>query len=81
VPEAELDAAVETYVEALLLGGPLALARTKELLRTVPTLSLEEGFEWTSSLSSELFSSEEAAEGMAAFLARRPPSWATPPTP
>ncbi len=81
VPEADLDAAVATYVEALLLGGPQALARTKELLRTVPTLSLQEGFAWTSALSSELFSSEEAAEGMAAFLARRPPTWATPPTP
>jgi methylglutaconyl-CoA hydratase len=74
-----LDAVVGDYVGRLLLGGPLALAATKELLRRVPTMSREDGFEWTAQLSASLFGSDEAREGMAAFGARRPPAWAPPP--
>jgi enoyl-CoA hydratase/carnithine racemase len=32
-------------------------------------------------LSESLFRSEEAAEGMRAFAEKRPPAWATDPTP
>ena len=76
VAEGDLDVAVAGYVAALQLGGPHALARTKELLLRVPALSLAEGFAWTADLSADLFASPEAAEGMTAFLERRPPSWA-----
>jgi methylglutaconyl-CoA hydratase len=76
VADDDLDVAVAGYVAALQLGGPNALARTKELLRRVPTMSLADGFAWTAQLSADLFGSPEAAEGMTAFLDRRPPSWA-----
>ncbi len=76
VEESALDAAVQAYVDALLLGGPKALAATKELLRRVPTMTREEGFAWTARLSAELFASAEATEGMTAFVERRPPAWA-----
>jgi methylglutaconyl-CoA hydratase len=73
-----LDAVVSTYVDQLLLGGPEALARTKELLRRVPGMPHDEAFTWTAELSASLFSSTEAREGMSAFLERRKPSWAPP---
>lgn len=76
-PEA-LDATVSAWAEQLSLGAPAAVAATKDLLRTVPTLSRAEAFAWTAELSASLFSSDEAAEGIAAFLERRPPSWAPP---
>lgn len=79
VPAAELDAAVATWVGQLRLGGPVALAATKQLLRRVPVLSLDDGFDWTAQLSAELFGSAEAREGMTAFVERRPPDWAPPP--
>lgn len=72
----ELDAAVRAYVDALLLGGPEALANTKALLRRVPTMPRDDAFRWTAQLSAALFSSEEAREGMTAFLTKRAPSWA-----
>lgn len=79
-PEA-LDATVESYVGAFLACGPSALAATKELLRRVPTMPRDAAFEWTAQLSAELFTSDEAREGMTAFLTKRPPAWAPEVTP
>ena len=74
--ESAFDAVVRSYVDALLLGGPQALARTKELLRRVPSMDRDAAFAWTAELSASLFSSDEAREGMTAFLQRRPAPWA-----
>jgi methylglutaconyl-CoA hydratase len=74
--ESAFDAVVRSYVDALLLGGPEALARTKELLRRVPSLDRDAAFAFTAELSASLFSSDEAREGMTAFLQRRPAPWA-----
>ncbi len=70
-----LDEAVGRVVGQLLRGAPGALAAAKGLVGTVPALGRDEAFEWTSRLSAELFSSEEAREGMAAFREKRPPAW------
>jgi len=74
--EARLDEAVATWVGQLRLGGPEALRRTKEVLRRVPAMERGEAFAWTEQVSAEAFSSAEAAEGMTAFVQRRPPAWA-----
>ena len=72
------DAVVAAYVDQLLLGGPQALARTKELLRRVPAMPRDEAFAWTAEVSAGHFASAEAREGMTAFFERRRPSWAPP---
>lgn len=74
---ADLDATVGRYVDALLLGGPRALAACKELIRRVPSLPRDEATAWTAELSRALFASDEAAAGIAAFRARRPPPWSS----
>lgn len=71
-----LDTAVQGYVDALLMGGPEALRNTKDLLRRVPALSRDDAFAWTSQMSAGLFTSEEAREGMTAYLEKRKPEWA-----
>jgi methylglutaconyl-CoA hydratase len=76
VPEAELDTAVGEVLDDLRKGGPLALGFAKRLVHEVPAMPQKDAFRWTASLSAELFAGEEAAEGMAAFLKRRRPSWA-----
>lgn len=76
VPADQLDAAVEEVLSDLLRGGPRALGFAKRLVYEVPRMRPEDAFRFTSQLSGELFRSEEAAEGMAAFLGRRAPSWA-----
>ena len=75
VPADALDAAVGGWVDSLRRGGPGALAATKELLRRVPTLPRDDAFSWTAELSGSLFASDEAREGMTAFLQRRPAAW------
>ncbi len=76
VPAAELDAAVEEVLADLRKGGPNALAMAKKLVYEVPALSQKDAFQWTTRLSNDLFRSEEAAEGIQAFLAKRPAAWA-----
>lgn len=76
VPAHRLDAAVDAATADLLAGSPQALAAAKKLLERVPALGFDEALEWAGSLSAELFASEEAAEGMTAYLEKRPPRWA-----
>ncbi len=75
VPAEKLDAEVNAVVSDLLAGGPEALAACKQLLDRVPQMSFDDASAWTQQFSSELFASAEAAEGMAAFLNKRPPKW------
>jgi methylglutaconyl-CoA hydratase len=75
VPADRLDADVEAVVSDLLAGGPEALAACKQLLAQVPGLPEDEAFAWTSELSARLFRSDEAREGMTAYLEKRAPSW------
>ena len=76
VPADSLDAAVDGFVADLLAGGPEALAATKQLLVRVPGMPVNEAFAWTAQLSADLFRSDEAREGMRAFLEKRSPDWA-----
>ena len=73
----DIDAGTMVVLDALRRCSPQGLRETKPLL----TAGILEGFEARADAlaeqSARLFGSEEAAEGMAAFLAKRPPSWAT----
>lgn len=73
-----LDAEVARYAGMLLRGAPGALAGTKGVLRDVPARGFSEGLAMMSELSGRYFGSQEAKEGMAAFAAKRDPSWAEP---
>jgi methylglutaconyl-CoA hydratase len=76
VPDEGLDAEVERYLGMLRLAAPGALADCKALLRAVPDMEPDAAFEAMMRLSIMRFGSDEAAEGMQAFLQKRPPSWA-----
>lgn len=75
VPASALDAAVEEVLDDLRKGGPNALGLAKRLVYDVPAMEQKEAFAYTSRLSGELFRGEEAAEGMKAFLQKRPAAW------
>ena len=70
-----LDATVTDVIDDLLAGEPTALAAAKSLTVRVPTLSVDEANAWTAELSARLFRSDEAREGMTAFLEKRPAPW------
>jgi enoyl-CoA hydratase/carnithine racemase len=72
----ELDSTVAAWAGKLRAGGPAALTGSKELINRVPTMGRDEAFGWTATRSGEYFRSPEAAEGILAFLQKRPPNWA-----
>ncbi|GAA1950517.1 enoyl-CoA hydratase family protein [Amycolatopsis minnesotensis] len=70
-----LDAEVDRYVKALSLGGPKALAATKQLLSSPRPATPSDGFAAMNELSAGFFASEEGQEGILAFAQKRKPSW------
>jgi enoyl-CoA hydratase/carnithine racemase len=68
---------VEALCTGIRAGSPRAVAATKRLLTTVPRTDRTAAFQAMAALSNELFSSPEAAEGMAAFAEKRTPRWAS----
>jgi methylglutaconyl-CoA hydratase len=75
VPAAALDAEVDRYAGMLALGGPTALAATKEMLRRARAEDLADDFEDMLELSAGFFASAEGQEGIRAFAEKRSPSW------
>ena len=75
VPADQLDAEIDVIVSDLLAGEPNAIAAAKQLTAVVPTMSEDDAFTWTAELSARLFATDEAREGMTAFLEKRPASW------
>ncbi len=75
----DLDAEVAALSDALRRCPPQALAETKALLAAGVRDRVEAAAGEMQRLSQRLFESEEAREGMRAFLEKRPPRWATGP--
>jgi len=76
VPADALDTAVDEILAMVRLGGPTAVREAKQLVRQIPSMSMDDGFAYTARKIGELFASEEAAEGMRAFVEKRKPHWA-----
>lgn len=70
----ELDSWVDDVVASLLRCAPAAVAATKGLADLVAR-PWDEALDAAAELSEGLFGAAEAAEGMAAFLEKRAPSW------
>lgn len=77
VPEDQLEKQLGSFLHALSLNGPKAVPIAKKLIHTLheesfPTLSQ---MEYTANLIAELRVSEEAQEGLTAFVEKRPTTW------
>lgn len=75
VPLDRLEETVRAELAEIAKGGPNAVAEAKRLVRFVEAASMDEGFAYAKRKLAELFASDEAAEGMAAFAEKRPPAW------
>ena len=71
----ELTSMVQEEIDAINLGGPIAVQECKKLVRRVRELNIRDGFNETGEWSKRLFQSEEGAEGMCAFREKRKPNW------
>lgn len=75
VPDVDaLDGWVDAVVASLLRAAPAAVAATKGLAALAEG-PWQDALNAASDLSAGLFASDAAAEGMAAFLEKRPASW------
>jgi methylglutaconyl-CoA hydratase len=71
-----LDATVHAIVSAIVKNGPNAVAKSKQLIQDIEGRSLsEELLTETAQRIAQVRTSEEAREGVRAFLEKRPPSW------
>jgi enoyl-CoA hydratase len=72
----DVDAEVEKLTASLRLCSPQGLAETKPLTTHAVRAAFAQFADEVQALSSRLFASAEAKEGMLAFLQKRPPQWA-----
>jgi len=76
VPSAELDGAIDALLKHLLAGGREALAKIKDLIRSVASRPIDDAVVAdTARRIAEIRVSPEGKEGIAAFLDKRKPSW------
>jgi acetyl-CoA C-acetyltransferase len=69
-----LDAAIE-LAERIADNAPLSIAVGKRIVEEAPHWSAEDAFLRQSELAAPVISSQDAAEGVAAFAERRTPRW------
>ncbi|HEY7051809.1 MAG TPA: enoyl-CoA hydratase family protein [Mycobacterium sp.] len=72
----DVDATVGQITAELAKGSPQGLRESKALTTAAILDGYDERAEQFSAQSARLFGSDEAREGMLAFLQKRPPSWA-----
>ncbi len=72
----DVDAGTLAVLDALRSASPQGLRETKPLLTAGLLSAFDASSDALAAQSARLFASEEAREGMQAFLARRPPRWA-----
>jgi methylglutaconyl-CoA hydratase len=76
VAEDDLESEVQAEIDAIAKGAPNAVAAAKRLVREIPRLAPDDAYAYAVEKIAKLFASPEAAEGLAAFAQKRPPSWA-----
>ncbi|MBN1770867.1 MAG: enoyl-CoA hydratase/isomerase family protein [Deltaproteobacteria bacterium] len=72
---AELDAAVDKTLAAIRLNAPLALSVGRRAMVEAEELGFDEAVEHLCGKLHELLGTEDAAEGLSAFVEKRPPRW------
>jgi enoyl-CoA hydratase len=72
---ADVDAELDTICAALRRASPQGLAESKKLTTAATLAAFDADAADLQALSQRLFESEEAREGVASFLERRPAAW------
>ena len=76
VPAGELLGAARAMIEQILANGPLAVALCIEAVNRGQDMGLDDAMELESTQFGLLAATADTAEGMRAFLEKRPPKFA-----
>jgi 2-(1,2-epoxy-1,2-dihydrophenyl)acetyl-CoA isomerase len=75
VAPGDLEARVTEVATGLLAGAPLAQMFAKQTLNAAFTIDLADALSWEGEAQSVALGTEDAAEGVLAFLEKRAPDW------
>ncbi len=75
VPRDQVMATARQFAETICKNGPLAVRACKESAKKSTFLDLKAALDFEMSLSSRVFGSQDAKEGVAAFREKRDPLW------
>ncbi len=75
VPDGELEAFTDGIVEKVMRNAPLALRAAKEATLTTVDRPYDEAVSAARAILDRLIETEDAQEGMRAFVEKRPPVW------
>lgn len=78
VADEDLDAAVDDLADLIASKPPATVALGKAAFQRLRSLPLEAAYADASETMAANLQMDEAAEGIAAFLEKRPPRWSTP---
>lgn len=75
VPSAELDAKVEWLISRIVDKSPTAIRRGKYAARMLASMSFDQAIAYAEAQIATLSMTQDAKEGMAAFVEKRKPVW------
>jgi len=75
VPRADLDAAVQRWIDDVLACAPLSVRAIKQVVRRTAQLSAAEARDQLLPALAEALQSEDSQEGVRAFIEKRKPVW------
>ena len=75
IPEADLDQETHNWAAVLAQKSPQALQIAKKAFYTAADLDYFKAFEYMNEAFARLCSTEDAKEGISAFLEKRSPAW------
>ena len=75
VPDGELDAVVEKALAAICANAPVAIRMGRQAIAELEGEALGEAVERLAGRLVDLLATEDAAEGLSAFLEKRPARW------
>jgi enoyl-CoA hydratase/carnithine racemase len=75
VPEEQLDSEVTRMARSIVANPSVAIETGKKMFYHQLELDLDEAYDYAGDVMAENMMAEEAREGIAAFLQKRPPKW------
>ena len=78
VPDEALDTAVEDLATRVARGSPVAIAMGKRAFQRQADMDLAAAYDFAGSVMTDNLATADAAEGIDAFLEKRPPRWPSP---